>query len=1211
MISTYIREFTQSDVLVNLGWALVHFAWQGMIIAFVIWIALAFLSREKSSSRYWVSCMGLLAMTLAPLLTFLWLQNSESANRDIRLAAADVVTDEAMLLDVSQSDSVTSLKQTASLKHLGDVKPINARLPKASKSVSVEIEPIGLTDRWVSATKAKIADLAPWFVLSWVIGVTFLTFRLAWGCLSIRRLTRTARELGSESKKLKLEKLQAALGMSSQRVALKVSSMIDSPVVFGWLKPMILLPPSALTGLSTSELSAILTHELAHLKRNDFVVNSIQVVMETILFYHPAVWWVSAQIRNEREHCCDDLACSVVASENAYARALIRLEESRESSQPAVNLGFRATGGVLFRRIQRLTSRNAYSKQPPFRLATALMLTIGLSITISIVLHSGLAVGQQVQDDEEPIKRVDSIAVTMLDPQGSPVQGIKIHAGVWSGSGYKSDVVFPPNQVYFTDKEGRAKVALPTDYYIVRLFISSDKFAPMFVGWEETMIMSNEGPPAEITFSMVAGVEIGGKVIDESGDPIANAKVSIRGSGVNLGSKKARMSGNWQATTDKDGFWTVENGIPGDKVTYSVTCTHEDFIPSARQTLAPTKDFFEKRVASVLKRGVSVEGIVVGPNDAQIDSGLIVWGDHPYMERGSQEQRLDEKGAFKLPPLPAGKTRLTAIVPGYAPAMQFVEISKDVQPVHIKLEDGHKVQIKIVDSDGQPIPEAYAQVNRWRGAESIYAHDHPNVKPTGIPVRANEEGVFTWGWAPGDPVTYTISARDFIVKRNIKIGPTPEPTVVTLNRLLEVKGLVVDSETGEPIKHVSVIPLVHLRPDTMPDRGHERRDKSVFGNSNGQFSILLDRDDCSYRLKFEAEGYQPFRSSLFKLGDKLELMKVKLSAGKTDVHRVLDKAGNPVANAKVYIASTLNEVRLRNFQGQPDERSYSTNDKGEFSILEFAEPYTVIVVSEKGYSETLVDPAKLPESIAIDAYGSHKGAFMLDGQPVKNATIMYSPINYSPGRMAFDQGFKTKTDPQGRFDFNRVPIGNGKLQFLVKGLDVQTYERYELPVQTTPKNDADTEKDVVFEPKHLVKAQFSIDCDPPVNVNWKKSFLVLDKVKRTLDLPPMLASKNLDLTDRVAAQKKLRAAKDFGAIWAIRNSYESYWDGISENGAYEQKLFNPGEYKPLLTIEVETDGKPKYFHAVLPKEFETISITNIPLDLGKIVIKQLKPMERE
>jgi hypothetical protein len=120
-------------------------------------------------------------------------------------------------------------------------------------------------------------------------------------------------------------------------VRLYLSTIAEVPIVIGWLRPYILLPVSAVTGLGESQLGAILAHELAHIRRHDYLANLLQNAVETLLFYHPAVWWVSRWIRQEREHCCDDLAVEICGDVMVYAGALAQLEELRGGvSEPAL-----------------------------------------------------------------------------------------------------------------------------------------------------------------------------------------------------------------------------------------------------------------------------------------------------------------------------------------------------------------------------------------------------------------------------------------------------------------------------------------------------------------------------------------------------------------------------------------------------------------------------------------------------------------------------------------------------------------------------------------------------------------------------------------------------------------------------------------------------------------------------------------------------------
>jgi hypothetical protein len=184
-------------------------------------------------------------------------------------------------------------------------------------------------------------------------GVAVLGLRLVGGWFWLLRLsTRLAEPAGAC--------WQMTLNALARRMKVKVdvrilrSWSVDTLMVVGWVKPIILVPAAALAGLPPEALEAVLAHELAHVRRHDYLVNLIQSVLEVLLFYHPAVWWASAQIRQERELCCDDAAVALCGDPVLYARALAALEGLRGDALPATRLAPAAHGGTLMNRIQRL-----------------------------------------------------------------------------------------------------------------------------------------------------------------------------------------------------------------------------------------------------------------------------------------------------------------------------------------------------------------------------------------------------------------------------------------------------------------------------------------------------------------------------------------------------------------------------------------------------------------------------------------------------------------------------------------------------------------------------------------------------------------------------------------------------------------------------------------------------------------------------------------
>jgi uncharacterized protein (TIGR03435 family) len=202
----------------------------------------------------------------------------------------------------------------------------------------------------------------PLIVLLWTAGVGVLLLRLLGGWWRISRLHRASRAATPSRWTDVAERIAATLGLSL-RVHVVDSPLVDTPTVIGWVKPVILLPVAAVAGLSPSQVEAILAHELAHIRRHDFLVNLLQTFAETILFYHPAVWWLSSRIRTEREHCCDVVALSVCGDAVSYAEALLELESWRTVHS---RLAVAATGGTLLTRVRRLLGAPADDRPRAF-----------------------------------------------------------------------------------------------------------------------------------------------------------------------------------------------------------------------------------------------------------------------------------------------------------------------------------------------------------------------------------------------------------------------------------------------------------------------------------------------------------------------------------------------------------------------------------------------------------------------------------------------------------------------------------------------------------------------------------------------------------------------------------------------------------------------------------------------------------------------------
>lgn len=344
-----------------IGWTLIHFLWQGALIAGLLALVLWGLRKRSAGGRYVVGCLCLLLMAIAPVITFSIVQG------DLRPPAEHAAT-----LEQREGGPAARLPSVAfDPSLLIEPRPMRAMAgPEPALAPAAPVAALSLTERLTSCLKPWL----PAFVGLWLTGVAgLMAFHLG-GYLQVQRLRRRGVRASDGLARRIFCDLLTKLKIS-RPVLLLESACVQVPAVIGLLRPVILLPVSALTGLSPPELEAILAHELMHIRRHDYLLNLMQIVIETLLFYHPAVWWVSNRIRQERENCCDDLASALCGDTLVYARALAKMEELR--AMPG-NIALAASGGVLLKRIQRLLGTEEEPTMSPSRSILAVVLVVGL-----------------------------------------------------------------------------------------------------------------------------------------------------------------------------------------------------------------------------------------------------------------------------------------------------------------------------------------------------------------------------------------------------------------------------------------------------------------------------------------------------------------------------------------------------------------------------------------------------------------------------------------------------------------------------------------------------------------------------------------------------------------------------------------------------------------------------------------------------------------
>ncbi len=320
----FINQVFDSSVISALGWAIVHSIWQGAAVAILLGAALLFLSHKSARLRYLLAVGALLILTAFSVKTFIYYQSEYS----------DDAANEFNFITLSFENNTDSEIQSS----------------------GSEIKEISTLSEFFSEFKSYFDKHLHLVVSIYLIGLLFLMLKLMGGLILTIRLRNSGVSNPEPHFQNSVFKIAERLGIK-RNIELLESKLVSIPVTIGQLKPIILMPIGTLTGIPSSQLEAILAHEIAHIRRADYLINIFQSVIEVLFFFNPSVWWISGIIRDERENICDDLAVEVCGESLTLVKALVTVSELNYTNK---NLVMAALGNKnkLYRRINRMTGGN-------------------------------------------------------------------------------------------------------------------------------------------------------------------------------------------------------------------------------------------------------------------------------------------------------------------------------------------------------------------------------------------------------------------------------------------------------------------------------------------------------------------------------------------------------------------------------------------------------------------------------------------------------------------------------------------------------------------------------------------------------------------------------------------------------------------------------------------------------------------------------------
>lgn len=343
--------FSESTVSA-FGWTLIHSIWQGTLLMLLAVAAFHLLRRRSANLKYITGVGFLFTQILASVSTFLYYQLKTKA----------VVASGKYLASYIALSGATNLRT------------VTRDLPLTFK-----------VQMWLTAHLHEL-------VVCWLIGSGILLLRFAGGWIFTERLRFKAKIVMDKEWRARFGVITAKMNIS-KAIEFRETAKIMTPMVIGALSPVVLIPIGLLSGFSTAQVEAILAHELAHIRRNDYLVNMLQSFVEVIFFFHPAIWWLSDRIRAEREHCCDDIALAVCGDKMSLAHALVKVAEWQTS--PGLAMAFASKKPLLLHRVQRVLG---LSPKPARSFSSLPMIVFVFGLVIGISVYAVAQKSEKARD---------------------------------------------------------------------------------------------------------------------------------------------------------------------------------------------------------------------------------------------------------------------------------------------------------------------------------------------------------------------------------------------------------------------------------------------------------------------------------------------------------------------------------------------------------------------------------------------------------------------------------------------------------------------------------------------------------------------------------------------------------------------------------------------------------------------------------------------
>ncbi|HUS89807.1 MAG TPA: carboxypeptidase regulatory-like domain-containing protein [Desulfosporosinus sp.] len=652
-------------------------------------------------------------------------------------------------------------------------------------------------------------------------------------------------------------------------------------------------------------------------------------------------------------------------------------------------------------------------------------LRIGFLVVAVVMILISMAIAQsEVSQGEKETKTEQILDLRVINKAaGEPISDAELDIRIMSE--HRKDK---------TDNEGRCRIVLgeKTPEY-VRVEVKKEDFVPIRLSWRQTV--SHPVMPDQYTLALEQGTSIGGIIHDEQGNPIEGANVYLLVPG---GDEIERVA-IWDHVekTDAEGRWRCDI-IPSKLDDIWIRLAHPDYISDEMYGKTPKPPIEQLRAITgvmVIKQGLTVSGRVIDANDRPIEGASVAQGSDRFGSHYPSTQ-TDSEGHFEFKNARPDEMVLTVQAKGYSSDLKSFTVYKGMEPLEFRLESGHTIRGRIMDTAGNPVSGAFVAADTWRGHRSLEWR-----------VDTDAEGRFRWNEAPPDEVLIDMGKQHYMSVRNYGMSPSEQEYEITMPPELKIRGKVVNTETGEPISEFKLLTGI----DWGGDRpvSWQRRNTKTF--TQGHYEIGFTYPYPAHLIRIEADGYKPGISRPIGSDEGEVTVDFKLEKGMGPAGIVHLPDGKPAAVAEVILCTPSQGAYIRNGRNQQRRNSQyvETKEDGKFSFPVQTDVYAIVVLHDEGYLE--VGESDLADStdLILQPWATVTGKVLIGKNPAANETVRLGfdkPYDRSDPRISHN--YQAMTDSNGTFILEHVPPGEASISRSIRISDRRSVYSHSISVET-------------------------------------------------------------------------------------------------------------------------------------------------------------------